>query len=268
MGFPKYLKNLHIDVINYYQNQERIPGFENSKFWKRFGKRDYQYMWNYQLYLLAKYSQNKNLTDITSLHNSIQIKNPYLIQKECFRIVLKCLYKCYDKKFQKNHNERINFKWFVSIDDSKDKAVVKYIWIKIDPLKYEIISLLNSRREEEALRINEEREKIKKIKNTTYLRRTFPPKLRMFIFQRDNFQCQYCGISQSDCMATDINLEVHHIKEWEDGGETNFENGITCCSKCNKGLHHTKKLNLGILRKNITPIFFPFVAIMHYIMHL
>ncbi len=153
MGFPKYLKNLHTDIINYYQGAPSTGGFENSKFWKKFGHRDYQYMWNYQIHLLARYSQLEKLQEIKSLNDSILDKNPYSIQKECYRIVLKCLYNYYDRKFNRSSNERVNFKWFIKIDYSNDKPIPRYLWIKINPRNYEKVKEINSYREEKSQKI-------------------------------------------------------------------------------------------------------------------
>ncbi|WP_125196226.1 HNH endonuclease [Leptospira kmetyi] len=74
-----------------------------------------------------------------------------------------------------------------------------------------------------------------------YKQRTFPPSLRDHIFLRDRFCCQQCGISKESAIAYGFHLEVDHIKEWVDGGETCFSNGQTICSKCNKGKHYAKK---------------------------
>jgi len=58
-------------------------------------------------------------------------------------------------------------------------------------------------------------------------------RLRFLVMRRDNFKCVICGRSP----ATDpkIILHVDHIKAWEKGGETIFENLQTLCSDDNLG---------------------------------
>lgn len=69
--------------------------------------------------------------------------------------------------------------------------------------------------------------------------RFFTGKLRAAILDRDNHRCVKCGKSPSD----GIRLEVDHIIEFEDGGETSYDNGQTLCSECNKGKSAAKKLS-------------------------
>lgn len=56
----------------------------------------------------------------------------------------------------------------------------------------------------------------------------------MGIFQRDNFRCRICGVSEEDNIH--VRLEVHHIKPWEEGGLSDPENLITLCSLCHSGI--------------------------------
>ena len=55
-------------------------------------------------------------------------------------------------------------------------------------------------------------------------------KERYEIFKRDNFTCQYCGMS-----APDVILEVDHINPLCNGGNDNFMNLVTSCRACNRG---------------------------------
>jgi len=55
-------------------------------------------------------------------------------------------------------------------------------------------------------------------------------KLRMQIFERDNFTCQLCGRS-----TPDVKLELDHIKPVAEGGTDNPENLRTTCYACNRG---------------------------------
>lgn len=75
-------------------------------------------------------------------------------------------------------------------------------------------------------------------------RRSFPPKLKFLIFERDNFTCQICLRTKEKLLAEDLHLEADHIIEWEDGGDTCYRNGQTVCSACNKAKHAAKKSNI------------------------
>ena len=58
-------------------------------------------------------------------------------------------------------------------------------------------------------------------------------RMRFRVLQRDNFKCCACGASP----AKDPSVELHidHIIPWSKGGETEFDNLQTLCSKCNLG---------------------------------
>jgi len=79
---------------------------------------------------------------------------------------------------------------------------------------------------------------IDNISRMKYLKggRYFRGALRQAVLQRDNYRCVLCGKSASDGVL----LEVDHIKEYEDGGQTTLENGQTLCPDCNKGKHSLK----------------------------
>lgn len=63
--------------------------------------------------------------------------------------------------------------------------------------------------------------------------RNINTRLRFKVLARDNFKCCACGASP----AKDPSVELHvdHIVPWSKGGETEFENLQTLCSKCNLG---------------------------------
>lgn len=69
--------------------------------------------------------------------------------------------------------------------------------------------------------------------------RFFTGKLRTAILERDGHRCTLCGKTPAD----GIRLEVDHVLEFEDGGETTYENGKTICSECNKGKSAAKKVS-------------------------
>jgi hypothetical protein len=67
-------------------------------------------------------------------------------------------------------------------------------------------------------------------------------KLRASIIKRDEFKCKMCGRSPKNYV--DIELHVHHILPWGQGGITEEDNLITLCSTCHEGLdpHYEMKL--------------------------
>lgn len=67
------------------------------------------------------------------------------------------------------------------------------------------------------------------------------------IFKRDNFMCVYCGMKKD--------LTIDHIIPKSRGGENNWENLVTCCSKCNKkkGQKTLEEINFTMLKKPFKP---------------
>jgi hypothetical protein len=65
-------------------------------------------------------------------------------------------------------------------------------------------------------------------------RRVPDRKLRMRFFERDNYRCRVCGRYPGDHL--DLELQVHHIRPWSDGGATIEDNLITLCGTCHGGL--------------------------------
>ncbi len=61
-------------------------------------------------------------------------------------------------------------------------------------------------------------------------RESLGKRTRFDIFKRDAFTCQYCGRR-----ATDVVLQVDHIKPVCDGGGSDRDNLITSCTDCNSG---------------------------------
>jgi hypothetical protein len=68
------------------------------------------------------------------------------------------------------------------------------------------------------------------------------PKQRMRVMQRDDFRCCVCGRRSADYV--DVELHIHHIRPWAQGGITQDDNLITLCHTCHKGLdpHYNPKL--------------------------
>jgi len=57
-------------------------------------------------------------------------------------------------------------------------------------------------------------------------------RLRLDVFDRDNFTCQYCGRNVID---DHIKLQVDHINPKSKSGENVIDNLITSCFECNSG---------------------------------
>lgn len=66
------------------------------------------------------------------------------------------------------------------------------------------------------------------------LKKATPRKLRMDVLRRDNFRCRICNRSPDDYV--DIELHVHHVRPWGEGGLTDESNLLTLCSTCHAGL--------------------------------
>jgi hypothetical protein len=81
-------------------------------------------------------------------------------------------------------------------------------------------------------------------------------KLRMAVLKRDNYRCKICGRSPRDYV--DLELHVHHILPWGQGGITDQDNLITLCGTCHDGLdpHYELQLfdliNVGMLQDAMT----------------
>ena len=89
------------------------------------------------------------------------------------------------------------------------------------------------------------------------------PQLRLSrrsVFARDDYQCQYCGISGRD-------LTIDHVIPKRMGGPASWENLVTCCRKCNakkgdKVLHQT---GMRLRREPRRPRFVPYISLAKYV---
>lgn len=70
--------------------------------------------------------------------------------------------------------------------------------------------------------------------NKEVFNRAANPKLRMKILSRDNRRCKICGASPQN--NEHVELHLHHITPYSQGGLTNENNLITLCHTCHKGL--------------------------------
>lgn len=62
-------------------------------------------------------------------------------------------------------------------------------------------------------------------------RKPIGKRLRFKVFNRDGFQCKYCGKTPDD----DVMLEIDHINPVSKGGGNDYDNLITSCFDCNRG---------------------------------
>ena len=71
------------------------------------------------------------------------------------------------------------------------------------------------------------------------------------ILERDNFQCQYCGVS-----LTNNNATLDHVMPRSLGGPTNFINTVASCQPCNnkKSNKLLKDTSLNLRKKPFKPI--------------
>lgn len=71
---------------------------------------------------------------------------------------------------------------------------------------------------------------------------------RKEIFRRDNYTCQYCGRHQS-------NLTIDHVIPRHMGGQTQWDNVVTACPRCNhiKGGMTPKQSGMVPLKKPKRP---------------
>lgn len=52
------------------------------------------------------------------------------------------------------------------------------------------------------------------------------------LFARDNYRCQYCGVHRDDLNRRE-SLTRDHVKPLSRGGENDWENVVTACTRCN-----------------------------------
>lgn len=64
------------------------------------------------------------------------------------------------------------------------------------------------------------------------------------VFLRDEYNCQYCGVSVSESTAT-----LDHVHPVSQGGKTTWENSTTACKPCN----YKKAAHVGKMRPKQTP---------------
>ena len=80
---------------------------------------------------------------------------------------------------------------------------------------------------------------------------------RRNVFARDGHQCQYCGHTPPTQQ-----LSMDHVLPRSRGGETNWENVVCCCVKCNtrKGGRTPQEARMKLLAKPRRPVFSPLLV--------
>jgi hypothetical protein len=68
----------------------------------------------------------------------------------------------------------------------------------------------------------------------TALQRAPARAVRMKVLKRDGYRCRVCGRRPAEYV--DVELHVHHIRPWGDGGATIEDNLMTLCGTCHGGL--------------------------------
>lgn len=81
---------------------------------------------------------------------------------------------------------------------------------------------------------------------------------RRNLFARDNYSCQYCGIS-----FPPNQLSMDHVMPRSRGGETTWENIVCSCLKCNtkKGGRTPKEARMRLIRPPSKPAHNPLLAL-------
>lgn len=92
----------------------------------------------------------------------------------------------------------------------------------------------------------------------THVRRPMPElKLsRRSIFARDNYTCQYCGLTSKE-------LTIDHVIPKRLGGPTSWENLVCCCRKCNskKGDKTLQQVGFKLKKEPRRPKYVPFISL-------
>ncbi len=80
---------------------------------------------------------------------------------------------------------------------------------------------------------------------------------RRNVFARDGHQCQYCGRTPPSQQ-----LSMDHVLPRSRGGETNWENVVCCCLRCNsrKGGRTPQEARMNLLNKPRRPVFNPLLV--------
>jgi 5-methylcytosine-specific restriction endonuclease McrA len=160
--------------------------------------------------------------------------------------VIQCRWRWFElRKFKDDSVDsltRISGKLYVGLERvSYGAPVAEYRDVKIAKFCAERLAERNKVYEARDRVAAEKQAEIVKYKNKVYASRTFPPKLKAIIFERDNYCCRQCLRGRGELAPHGLHLECDHIVAYEDGGLTTYENGQTLCNECNIAKHHAKR---------------------------
>ncbi len=87
-----------------------------------------------------------------------------------------------------------------------------------------------------------------------------PPLTNPALFQRDNFQCLYCG----DYFMSEY-LSRDHVHPTSRGGEDKWENVVAACKRCNqrKGNYLLSEINMSLLALPYRPNPYEYLALIN-----
>lgn len=83
---------------------------------------------------------------------------------------------------------------------------------------------------------------------------------RRSVFARDNYTCQYCGVTSKD-------LTIDHVVPKRYGGGMRWDNLVTCCRRCNsrKGDKSPEKAGMKLARPPRRPRYTPYISLNKYV---
>ncbi len=83
---------------------------------------------------------------------------------------------------------------------------------------------------------------------------------RRSVFARDNFTCQYCGMTSKE-------LTIDHVVPKRHGGGMHWENLVACCRRCNtkKGDKTPEKAGMKLMRAPRRPRYTPYISLNKYV---
>jgi len=87
-----------------------------------------------------------------------------------------------------------------------------------------------------------------------------PPLNNLALFQRDNFQCLYCG---NFFLPADLSRD--HVQPVSRGGEDKWENLVAACKRCNqrKGNFLLSEINMSLLALPYRPNPYEYLALIN-----
>jgi len=82
---------------------------------------------------------------------------------------------------------------------------------------------------------------------------------RKNLFARDRFRCQYCGTDVGPFTVDHVVPRSRHTSEYPNGGNTSWENCVTCCVRCNhrKGSRLLSEAAMRLIRQPEEPRWLP-----------